>query len=243
MFAHWFAFGSISRCLPCPLPYALFAVASAGRLGNDPSAHPALSERGFLAEGAAVGCSQHTMEMFAAVMLHDIYTQTPYHNAWHAFSTLQCVYALLHPDNSPELRELSQPEVFSALVAALCHDAGHDGSNNPFHTNCNAFSAEGADVLKVHGVNIGFLYNDQSVLENMHAHHCFATAKKLRCDIFARAKHHGTFKTIRKCIVGQILSTDMIFHKEKTDKLAAINKLDLQVNTPYLVSALSCTSA
>ena len=70
-----------------------------------------------------------------------------------------------------------------------------------------------------------------------------ATAKKLRCDIFARAKHHGTFKTIRKCIVGQILSTDMIFHKEKTDKLAAINKLDLQVNTPYLVSALSCTSA
>ena len=156
-------------------------------------------------------------------MLGEIYTSTTYHNAWHAFSTFQCVYAILHPENSPELQEDLQDsgacavvlcccnrigsssndlnslnsrfsfslsaavcfvdsltvdcclwwlshsliaivmtarplhtrisEVYAALVAALCHDAGHDGCNNPFHCN-TAMPTDSDDQLKLHGVNV-----------------------------------------------------------------------------------------
>lgn len=64
------------------------------------------------------------------------------------------MYAILHPENSPELTSLSKAEVFSALVAALCHDAGHNGCNNAFHVNCGIAGATGDDVEEIYGCNI-----------------------------------------------------------------------------------------
>ena len=156
------------------------------------------------------GCSRQAMEAFAATMLLEVYRNVPYHNAWHAFTTMQCVHTLLHPANSPELSGLLPEEIFSALVAALSHDAGHTGHNNDFHVNAsNAGCTVGPDagMGQLGGMDLAFLYNDQSTLENMHAHLCFATARREGCDIFSQTKRRGTYKVVRRCIITQILNT------------------------------------
>ena len=52
-------------------------------------------------------------------------------------------------------RYLTRLDVFSLLVAAIGHDVGHNGLSNQYHTISRS--------------KLALLYNDSSVLENMHA--------------------------------------------------------------------------
>lgn len=48
-----------------------------------------------------------------------------------------------------ELAELDQKDILSFLLAGLCHDLGHDGYNNGFHSNAMT--------------ERGIRYNDQAI--------------------------------------------------------------------------------
>lgn len=66
------------------------------------------------------------------------------------------MHAVFMVINSTKLLDwLDEQEIFSMLVAAYCHDVGHDGVNNTFHV--------------ASGSELALTYNDNSVLENMHA--------------------------------------------------------------------------
>ena len=67
------------------------------------------------------------------------YNLVPYHNAYHAFSVFQGCFALL---STAELAAHMTPfERFAMLVAALAHDAAHDGASNEFHVNVQSEQA------------------------------------------------------------------------------------------------------
>ena len=58
------------------------------------------------------------------------YNQLPYHNYTHACDVLHTVYRLMCLTSARLW--LSSVEQYALLVAALCHDIGHQGRTNPF---------------------------------------------------------------------------------------------------------------
>ena len=93
------------------------------------------------------------MSAFARAVLGS-YNATPYHNMHHGFITFQSCYWAIK--RSEMVGRCTTPlERLALLVAAIGHDAGHDGVNNGFH------------VQKV--TDLTMVYNDESPLENLHA--------------------------------------------------------------------------
>ena len=89
------------------------------------------------------------------------YRDVPYHNAAHGACVTHGVHWLLSA--CPELQGVvgSPLEMFTVILAALAHDADHDGHNNHFHVAT--------------GSPLAVRYNDASVLENHHLATCFLT--------------------------------------------------------------------
>lgn len=56
-----------------------------------------------------------------------------YHNDLHGSDVAQHCHYILHSQNLGKLAKFDQVDTLSLLVAALCHDIGHDGFNNKFH--------------------------------------------------------------------------------------------------------------
>ena len=83
------------------------------------------------------------------------------------------------------------------VVSAAGHDLGHPGYNNNFHINsCSELALN---------------YNDISCLENFHASTLFRILRKEENNIFENMNSNN-YKQIRKRMVNQILSTDMVNH-------------------------------
>ena len=80
------------------------------------------------------------------------YQRNEYHSSTHAADVLQSVHFLLGACGAGE--HLSSLSIFALLIAAMIHDAGHDGLNNLYHQNAMTSRA--------------LLFNDQSVQENYH---------------------------------------------------------------------------
>jgi hypothetical protein len=90
-----------------------------------------------------------------------------YHNFQHAFFVIHRVYKLL---TSSEIYPLTQKEMLSLLIAAICHDVDHPGTDNDFEIQTYS--------------DLALTYNDMSVLENHHAATCFRTANSEENNIF-----------------------------------------------------------
>jgi len=93
--------------------------------------------------------------------------------------------------------------LFSYLLASLCHDVGHRGKNNNFEINSLS------ELAKV--------YHDISVLEQ---HHCALTVKLLtqsNNNFLVKLKVED-FRKIRKNLIKCILATDMKEHFGLIDK-------------------------
>ncbi|WVQ71403.1 hypothetical protein IAR50_000938 [Cryptococcus sp. DSM 104548] len=178
----------------------------------------------------------------------------PYHNYVHAIDVLQATYTFLldigvvppfdymrewgpgkqvwkrsaeggESMGTKRARELIRPQdVLAVLVAAMGHDVGHPGLSNAFMKNAK--------------VPLSQVYEDKSVLENMH---CMLVVQLLRKHGFgfliesstascaARATSGGVDqKGFRKVLYSSILATDMSLHfawiarlKEFDDRLKA----------------------
>ncbi|PAA54826.1 hypothetical protein BOX15_Mlig000681g2 [Macrostomum lignano] len=58
------------------------------------------------------------------------YRAVTYHNWRHALNVTQCMFAMLR--TSPELRGLNRLDKLALLVASICHDLDHRGTDNKF---------------------------------------------------------------------------------------------------------------
>ncbi|RHY20408.1 hypothetical protein DYB28_000057 [Aphanomyces astaci] len=123
------------------------------------------------------------------------YRDNPYHSWWHAVDVYQHVFALL---NRTHLLSMLQPNiVFAMLVAALCHDIGHPGTDNAYEIAT--------------GSALAIQYNDMSVLEQHHASETFRILHLPACNILLGVSKPG-YQTIRKLVIDGILQTDMKCH-------------------------------
>lgn len=137
------------------------------------------------------------------------YQEIPYHNFNHAFTTLHVSFLILSAQSSIEERGnntsfFSTRDIFSILVAAYCHDMNHNGRTNDFHIRSRTSTA--------------LLYNDQSVLENMHAAACFETMRRPGHNLLENV-NTTEYAHIRKSILRAILATDMHNHANMVSQL------------------------
>lgn len=77
-----------------------------------------------------------------------------YHNDLHGSDVAQHLNVLLN-QGFLKKAQLNDADTLSLLVAALCHDVGHDGFNNRYHV-----------ITESH---LYQCYGDQGILESMHA--------------------------------------------------------------------------
>lgn len=130
------------------------------------------------------------------------YLPLPYHSSSHAADVLVGMHYLLF---NLDLGTLLTPlESMSAMISAAIHDYKHPGRTN-------------ALLIKIkHPLSI--LYNDQSVLEQMHLAEAFRLLNTPGYDIFQglNPEQWGRF---RKLTIRTVLATDLKDHFETVTKL------------------------
>lgn len=123
--------------------------------------------------------------------------RVPYHNRTHAAIHAHTMSVLLtwfqHAEQSTTLESLA------VLVASLCHDVGHPGRTNAYLVNANR--------------RLAIIYNDISVLENLHASKTFETLQHRESRFLAGAENDD-YRFFRKLVIDLILATDMKLHFE-----------------------------
>jgi hypothetical protein len=145
------------------------------------------------------------------------YNKVPYHNWRHAvdvtqFVTYQILTANLHII-------LPKFELFGLLVAAVCHDANHDGFTNVYNVKAET--------------PLGLLFKNQSVMETHHCSISIQCMARQECNILS-CFSGADFKAMWTLIIRLILITDMAKHFEflKTAN-AAMDKGPLDMNNPH----------
>lgn len=132
------------------------------------------------------------------------YRNVPYHNWYHAFSTVQFVYyAMTKTQFGQQLQDI---DVLSLLVAALAHDIDHPGNTNRFEQETES--------------HLAMRYNDNSVLENHHASTLLQLLREVDILKGSKFSQPSEKKFMRTMIIKAILATDMTHHFSMVKDLA-----------------------
>ena len=160
----------------------------------------------------------------------------PYHNSIHASDVIQSTHALIQMGGADFFRAYTGLEVFTILMAAALHDIHHPGTNNNYQVNKQT--------------ELALLYNDQSVLENMHASRASHLLKESGGDDYIKDETESIFgkmckqdkAKVRTGIIRSILSTDMSYHFKSVAKMEGYiadvmdeiesEKMELATSTP-----------
>lgn len=78
---------------------------------------------------------QTTFYKFFSQIQKGYRSDVAYHNDLHGADVMQFSYLVLQQYGLTELAKLHDLDILSCLVAAGCHDFGHDGFTNGFHVN------------------------------------------------------------------------------------------------------------
>jgi len=152
---------------------------------------------------------EKTLVEFLRAIEEKYNAEVSYHNHVHAADVTQSLHVLLQMGARNFTEE--KLELFSMLIAAVIHDVGHTGLNNSFHVNSRS--------------ELALLYNDVSVLENMHVSTMFrlllGDTRDRRVDIFENFDDEQTTKA-RNFITKAVLSTDMSKHFAKLNAIKGI---------------------
>ncbi|EPY27618.1 3',5'-cyclic-nucleotide phosphodiesterase [Angomonas deanei] len=143
------------------------------------------------------------------------YHGNPYHNSMHAADVLHIVSFILTKGGLIEKCQLKDEQVFSAVLAASIHDFEHPGINNNFHMKTSSYLAT--------------LYNDRSVLENLHVSSVFELMKNSEYNILSPLSDDQR-RDVRELVIEMVLATDMGSH----GKYVTMMKSKLQEHSDFL---------
>jgi hypothetical protein len=104
---------------------------------------------------------------------------------------------------------VAEIEILALIVSAICHDVAHPGVNN-------AYLVATQDKLAMK-------YNDNSVLENMHAAVTFRILQRPNSNILSGLVPDD-WVTFRKIAVALILATDLQKHFDIATEFKALNE-------------------
>jgi len=122
-----------------------------------------------------------------------------YHNDLHAGDVMQTLFTIFSRGKLVDKMKLGQLDGFSILIAAICHDYKHPGTNNLYQINART--------------KYSLRYNDISVLENFHVAQTFKVLKKKETNIF-EVLSPEEFRICRRRMIDGILATDMANHQK-----------------------------
>lgn len=123
------------------------------------------------------------------------YKDVPYHNWKHAVDTMHFVIIILTESSLDHY--FTKFEILALIVAALCHDAGHDDFIRDRHDHVELARS--------------ILSENQSVMETHHCNEAINVLSKDECNLF-KYFEQPQFKKMWKTIIKLILSTDMAKH-------------------------------
>jgi len=126
------------------------------------------------------------------------YRDPPYHNWSHAFSVAHFSYLLMKNLQLREKGYLSDLEAFGLVIACLCHDLDHRGTNNTFQISSNSvlaalYSSEGSVMERHHFAQSMCILNTEgcNILENLNKTDYTRCLDIIRDDILATdIAHH-----------------------------------------------------
>lgn len=125
------------------------------------------------------------------------YRPVTYHNWRHGFNVAQTMFTILKSDGVKQL--LSDLEKFSLLVACLCHDLDHRGTNNTFQSKIDSPLAN--------------LYST-SIMERHHFNQCLMILSNDENNIFKNLSDEQYRKAI-KIVENAIIATDLALYFKK----------------------------
>lgn len=128
----------------------------------------------------------------------------PYHNLFHAVDVMQSCFVFATTYHGAIF--FTEVEVFSLLIAGLCHDLNHPGLNNKYQVNA--------------GTRLAIMYNDVSPLENHHAALAFQILTRPENNLIKNMEKEDQ-QRVRKTMIAAILATDMTVHFNLKDELDA----------------------
>ncbi len=122
-----------------------------------------------------------------------------YHNDLHAGDVMQTCNVIFTKGKLKEKMKLNDLDIFCMLIAALCHDYKHPGTNNLYQINTRSKYA--------------LRYNDTSVLEMYHLAQSFKILQKDEYNIFINFSPEE-YRICRRRMIDGILATDMANHQK-----------------------------
>ena len=121
-----------------------------------------------------------------------------YHHDLHAADITQTSYIYFKFGLIHEIAKLDNSMICALILSCICHDFKHPGVNNNF--------------LKETKSPLALLYNDVSILENMHLAETFKLINSNDTyNIFDKIENN-IYKQFRKEMISCVLATDMAFH-------------------------------
>jgi hypothetical protein len=135
---------------------------------------------------------------FMAAVQKEYLDSNQYHNKIHAADVTQTISMFLRDPTVDTILTLG--DRFCGIIAAAVHDMGHPGTNNNFGVITRSEWA--------------VVYNDRSILENMHVSRAFRLMKeKSELDVLD-GFHPDSAREMRGSIINNVLGTDMSSHFE-----------------------------
>ncbi|VVC90283.1 unnamed protein product, partial [Leptidea sinapis] len=128
------------------------------------------------------------------------YRPVKYHNWRHALNVAQTMFAMLKTGKME--RFMSDLEILGLLVACLCHDLDHRGTNNAFQTKTES--------------PLAILYST-STMEHHHFDQCVMILNSESNNIF-QALSPTDYKDVMRVVETAILSTDLAMYFRKKTK-------------------------
>ncbi|RLN59587.1 hypothetical protein BBJ29_003669 [Phytophthora kernoviae] len=162
-------------------------------------------------------CREVGQETFSTFLSHvaSHYRPNAFHNIQHAFQVTHATYCLLRRSGVAH-SYFARVEIFSILVAALCHDLDHPGNTNDFE-------------VKAHS-QLALTHNDDAVLERHHCRVAFIILSHPGANLLARLPSRACFVYVRRLLIHCILATDMAKHFEKCKALEGLSKRHLLIS-------------
>ena len=147
----------------------------------------------------------------------------PYHSHIHAADVVQATHLLLRLGGPATSLAYAPLELYAILLAAALHDIRHPGTNNNYQVNAMT--------------DLAIRYNDESVLENMHASRASALLEAdIRGDVGEETigilgdMTKEQRRAFRKGLVKAILYTDMALHfNHINDMTSWVEKLEAEM--------------
>ncbi len=142
--------------------------------------------------------------------LEDGYLDNPYHNRVHGADVLHASHFFLESKLLGSLADKHPLMRLSVYMAAAAHDYKHPGTNNAFAKNTSA--------------ELALVYNDESILENMHVSEMFRLLRNSACN-FLSSVSTLDYKTVRRLVISMVLHTDMAKHGRQVVQLRNRSKV------------------